>query len=320
MLSKKEALKKVFKFVLGHHTHHSDTHHKQEVKPVVKDGCKHCGSPLLTRMHSESDFLDVTIFQCTKCKMIYEKQINKPANKPLKDIYIYDQLESNSSEFSEIITMMKYKNYSLNKLWVIENIICYPVLVQSDFTQGISLIFVPYFVDIIKNDIEGYMLTEQNSLGYTKFTSRQKISFYTNPYLSRLPYPSYKYISFDDDEIFNNVKSISNIRYDLTNTGNVFELKIIYDIPYLCYGINIYAKFIAAYHTLKCGYSELLKDISFSSLLKNNTINSLAEGYAIKNFNVNKFSATMSSHVIEPDIRNKLAEKITRFFELIDKN
>ena len=316
MLTRKEGLAKVFRFLFGN----SET--KTEKKPEIEEttnsnACKRCGAILFPQNHLESDFLDVTVFQCPKCKLIYEKQLSKPDDKLIKEVYIYNQLEGNTVEFNDRLINRKYGNYSLDKLWVIENTICFPMLVQSDFVQGISLIFVPYTIDIMKEAIEGYMITDQETLGYTKLTTRQKISFYANPYLSRLPFPHYKYISIDDEK-FNGIEAVSNIRYSLTEVKNDYELRIIHDIPNLCYGIHIYVKFIAPTKKMAHTYSDILYNISFESLIKNNTLTSVGEGYSIINFTISKISGTMSSHIVEDDIRQELVAKIINFFKLVD--
>ena len=99
-MTRKEGLEKVFRFLFGN----SET--KTEKKPEIEEttnpnACKRCGAILFPQNHLESDFLDVTVFQCPKCKLIYEKQLSKPDDKLIKEVYIYNQLEGNTVEFND---------------------------------------------------------------------------------------------------------------------------------------------------------------------------------------------------------------------------
>ena len=280
--------------------------------------CRRCGFPMISKAHAETDFVSVGIYQCVKCGMLIEHQVRRTDNATLKDIYLYDQFESDSGEFTEILTNMSYKNFTLARLWLVMDKPCYPVLVKSEFTSGITLVFVPCELDITKHDVAGFIYTEEGFIASVQLYRNQKLSFFANPYLINLPHQDFKYLTYPTERA-ETLEYISTIRYRLTKDAKHYDFFIIHDNPKMCYGIEIFIRFVKSDDTPITFYTPLLGNLDFRSIVLHENELHVAQGYGIQIHRITKLNPySISSYPIDKSIRENVVREICHFFEVVD--
>lgn len=280
--------------------------------------CKRCGFPMMNKARAETDFVSVAIYQCVKCGMLLEHQVRRTDNTTLKDIYLYDQFESDTGEFTEILTNMSYNSFTLARLWLVMDKPCYPVLVKSEFTSGITLVFVPCELDITKNDVEGFLYTDHGFIGSIRLYRNQKLSFFANPYLINLPHVDFNYLTYPTERS-ETLEYISSIRYKLEKDSKHYDFFIIFDNPKMCYGIEIFIRFTRDDPKKIKYFTPLLGDLDFRNIVLKGDEVKVAEGYSIQIHRITKLNPySISSYPIEIHIRENVVREICHFFEVVD--
>lgn len=285
--------------------------------------CSKCGFPIMSHVtNMDSDIISVAIFKCEKCGFVLEKQYRKDDNVILKTISTYNEISPDYGEISEVITNRSYKSFNIDRLWLVCGRMCYPALIRTRREESIVLMFIPYPCDITKEDVQGYIITDQNILAYASFSKHNnKPSYMVNPYLLKLPHQSLSYSSFpnernDDLATIGKIRFMHMIRDD--NSGAVLhDLIIMKDIPMLLYGIEIHVRFLLSGYPEHIKISELIDIIDLKNILCENTILTTRDGCFIKAHRVRKITCySAGPYKMNEDDSTLFVDEVKKFFDV----
>ena len=310
-ITMKQALKRIFSGILG----------RDEEKPE-DDGrihCPKCNSEMQPIRQYDSDFILVFAYRCPKCNTISELTYENKTNKLLKEFHSYDKFENSSSSFIETVDHLNYNQYALDRLWLVMGLICYPVLVKSEFTSTVSLVFVRCDNDVMHDNVEGFIVTDGGVIGFVRILRNQRLSFFCNPYLARLPHSDYSYISYPSEKNAS-LEYLSSIRFrhriDDKNGLTHHELTIIKDFALQCYGMEFYIRFTTVESDKDERVCNILRDLDFQNILFGKNEISPKEGYSIQTYRLTVLNGwVMCSENISLDLKNRFYLDVKRFFD-----
>ena len=281
--------------------------------------CPRCDETLELIHPSVSDILTVMIYKCPNCGLIDERQFDE--NKELtKEIFVYDSKKSENS-YSELLSLIDYKAFNLDRLWEVCGELCYPILMRTEFSTNINLFFIPVTDTLQQNSIEGYLITHSDILIKAKIEKSNNLSYFMNPYLFRLPHPTFMYGTTHIPGNIN-ILSVSPIRYRhkiKSKSGlGIHELYIIQDFPIPCYSIEVFIRYCTTGDIPdSTPIAEVMDSIDMENIIMNGSNVHTAQGYyinAVRLSRVNLYS--MGSTDLTPGERKSFYEAIKQFFEL----
>lgn len=311
-----EALRNVKNFLLGKSDENSEsTEHTTDFI------CKKCGEPLGLYEQFTNDIATIIVYQCANCGSFKELQYNEH-NELMKDISIYDPFPSTNSHYLEILNTLKFNQFSLLRIWIINGIICFPVLMRSDISDNVTMLFVKVGTDLTHDNMHCFIVNDSNIISEAIISNDNSFSYFFNPYLSRLPYPDLN-IKANQTERSDGIDYASSIRYQhkIQNIQNrtVHKLRIVKDYPMQNYGIEVYVKFIT-HETLEEDVliSEIIEKIDLESIILARHSVNIDINYSIQSSHVMKISySTINKKCISSEQREKLCEHIIHFFNSI---
>lgn len=312
-----EALGSIKNFLLGRNNQ-PPQETNEEVTEIM---CPKCNKILGLFKQYINDFNSVIIYKCYECGAMKEYQYDSHGSL-LKEINMYSKFPSSISSYSEVLADLEFNLFSLDRLWLINNTLCFPVLMKSDMSSNINLIFVRVGVDLSHDDIKSFIINDYNIISEAIISKNNSFSFFFNPYLARLPHPELNYKSnYSNRSEF--IEYISNIRYQhkIMNIENriVHTITIIKDYPLENYGIEIYIKFLTYDNSEEeKPIIEILNKIDFKNLIMHTQQVNVDINYSIQSSHIRKINEySISGNNIDDDQRMKLCEDIESFFEII---
>jgi hypothetical protein len=260
----------------------------------------------------------VEIYKCDNCGVMNEVQYDS-SDELVKEVIIYKTVENNSA-FTDMLTLSNYQGFSMDKLWEICGDLCYPILMQTEFSTGVDLYFVPVGNDLSQNSIQGYLVTPSNVLTRVCIRKSRDITYFTNPYLFKLPHNTFLYATHHVPGN-TNIMTVNNIRYRqkiVTKNGlTVYELYIIQDFPVPCYGIEVFVKFCTLDKTEYSIY-ELMQFICMDKIILGETNIETGNGFYIQSARLSKVTLyTLGSKSVSMLDRKNFYNSVMTFFELI---
>ena len=309
-----DAMRKIKEFLVGH------AKEEEEKKDDNTLHCKRCGSPMSIRNQSHSDFITVFIYHCLNCHAMIERQIDVETNELRKEIFIANPLNDIHHSNLEIFNKIDFESFDLNRIWSIAGVLCYPVLIRTEFSDKTSLIFVRCTDNIRDGDVDGYIINEHRMIGTVHLMRNQEISYFCNPYLTSIPHISFGYISYPT-EISDMVEFVSRIRYQHKkadkNGLRIHELTIFEDFPILTFGVEIYVKFVD-YNYHEEPLAIIARKIHLTDHILRKTVEEINGDYSIQSVRMHQINLNsyITKHIKE-EIRREFAEDIKTFLSYI---
>ena len=315
----KQALKRIFSFLFKEDADpkndQPDTSGEEKGKIVT---CSRCNEKMAVQNNLSGIFIRTTIYKCEKCGMIKEYQYNLETNELMKEINIYDKFTHSSSSYMEVVNMLSYNEYAIDRLWEVCGCICYPVLMKTEFSDNVDLVFIRVEDDLSRNVIEAFLI-DTNMVGKVQVRKSDDFSYFMCPYLNKLPHSSFIYAS-TPIERNPNIAYVAPIRYRHRISSNsqnsyVHELYIIEDFPIQSFGIEIFVKF-CTFDDTEIPIKELIGRIDLKNIIMGNDIN-MSEGYYIQNSRMSKINIySMSSNKFTEEERRHFYKSIKEFFDV----
>jgi transcription elongation factor Elf1 len=322
-----EALKYTFSFFFGGK---DETEDKKDENEGIRDNpdnmelsCPRCRAKLFMVNQLVSEFLTMIIYRCPDCGVTKEVQFNQDTGELMKDVTIYNQFAHSSSAYMELINECKYNEFALDRLWEISGKLCYPVLMKTQFSENVDLVFINVQDDLSRNSVDGYIVTDgSNMLGKVRVQKTDVFSYFMNPYLYRLPHSTFMYAStpIQSNE---NIAAVSPLRYrfKVTSMKNSYlcELSIIEDFPVQSFGVEVFVKFGCFTDMSKVPIIKIIKLVDIDSIIMGkDPVVDESEGIFIQQQWVHKINLYSSSaRFLSKELREHFCESIKKFFIMI---
>jgi ssDNA-binding Zn-finger/Zn-ribbon topoisomerase 1 len=280
--------------------------------------CPSCEHPLRLVRPLHAEFLKVDIYQCPNCGLLKEIQSDTEGNLQ-KEIIVYNYT-SNTSDFVEILGLMNYSQFSLNHLWEVCGRLCFPALIKTEFSTDVELFFIPVEDNLSYNAITGFIYTQNGILARTQIKKTNDMSYFVNPYISKLPHSTFLYATLPLITNATTIGSVEPIRYrHKISDHNAFqiehELYIIEDFPVFCFGIELYVKAITMN---KNNYTirQLLDIFDVSSIILCKEEHVPKEGFYICNSRISKLNLfALGNRDISDEQKESFLNDIYNFFD-----
>lgn len=311
-----EALKNIKNFILGR----SDEP-VESVEISTDIVCKKCGEPMGVFEQFTNDIATIIVYQCANCGSFKELQYNQH-NELMKDINIYDPFPSTNSHYLEILNKLKYNQFSLLRLWIINGILCFPVLMRADVSDNVTMLFVQVGTNLKHDNIDCFLVNDNNIVSEAIISNDNSFSYFFNPYLSMLPHPDLN-VKVNTTERSDGIDYASSIRYQhkiqTIQNRTVHKLRIIKDYPIQNYGIEIYVKFITHESVEEnTPISEIIEKIDLKSIILARPSVNIDINYSIQSSHVMQIGySNINKKCISNEQREKLCEHIINFFNSI---
>lgn len=302
-----------------------EIHTMEDINPdSVK--CVRCGNVMRTVNIALNDFNQLYIYTCPNCNMMAEYQLS-PAHELIKTVHIYNaSIAAGDGSAIETTELVPYNDFTLGRLWSVCGDLCYPAMVKADFPEDgkSSLVFVKVGTKIKENEIDGYIINDQNIIGRIMLTKGQVLSHFYNPYLARLPRAKFSYLSMPTVRC-ENLEAVIPVRFNhhkesYMDGSTMHKLCIIHDRPIRCIGFEVFVRFITHDIPEDEPMLNIINGIDLRSIIIGGDI-SAKEGYGIQSSHVSRhtLSAQVRNNINEKD-RQALYDAIIDFFTLYDTN
>lgn len=283
--------------------------------------CIRCNNKLLHLTSTINDFINIYIYRCNNCNTISEYQYNKD-NLLIKEVHIYNNINSDSSSYSELINDVGISTFSIDRLYIIDNFLCYPVLFYNNFFDKIDVLFVKIEDRLTYDQLHGFII-HNNIIGYIDIEKQDHIAYFFNPYLERLPHADWIYIK-EKQNPSDIIKTITPLRYkyeikNLDNGINLHILQIMMDIPMKCIGIGLKIEFYTRDIPLDTKIYKLIEDLKINELIHSNSILTLEDKYTLHSLTI--IEHTLSSIIynnISKELKENFADEIKKIFTEYD--
>jgi transcription elongation factor Elf1 len=321
-----EALKDTLSFFFGGSKEEESKDTEEEMRDNP-DGleltCPRCKAKLFMVNQLVSEFLTMVIYRCPECGVTKEVQFDQENGNLMKDVTIYNQFAHSSSSYMEIINECNYNEFALDRLWEVSGTLCYPVLMKTQFSDNVDLVFIRVQDDLSHNSVDGYIVTDgSNMLGKVKVQKTDVFSYFLNPYLYRLPHSTFMYAStpIQSNE---NIAAVSPIRYrfKVSSMKNSYlcELSIIEDFPVQSFGVELFVKFGSFTDLSNTALIKIIKLIDINSIImgKDPVVDD-SEGIFIQQQWVHKINLYSSSaRFLTKELREHFCGSIKKFFIML---
>lgn len=289
--------------------------------------CPKCGKHMELYKDMSTDLINMVVYYCDDCKIYHEFDYELPSERLIKDSTIYDgYARTNTSYIEATIRQSNPAVFSLNHLWEICGIVCYPAIIKTNpNVDACDLVFIKATDDIFHDKIEGFLLTQSNMIANVSLSRNSSISFITNPYLARAPHIDFTYMATPTQEN-SSIACISSVRFrykksalgDGNSNTTVNELTFIEDFAFHDYGLEVYVKFISSSDNSDRALLDVIHSIDLRHIIINSNEIHLEDGYSIQVSHVSKINLySMNSNVIDEDIRRRFYKDICEFVEYI---
>ena len=312
-----DAIKSMWHFLTGHDKPEEEKGKKPDDNLFY---CKKCKTPMSIKNQSHATFASVVVYNCPNCHSMVEQQFNIETGEINKEIYIYNPMNDKEQSQMEVFNMISYNNFDLNRLWSISGTLCYPVLMRSEFSRNISLIFVSCKDSIKTGTVDAFIINEHRMICSIHLTRHNEISYFCNPYFTDLPHTDFGFISYPT-EINDQLEYVSRVRYSYKVKDNdgirTHELTIIEDFPLMTMGVEIYLKFID-YNNSQDTIPVIAEKIKLIDRVLGKEVTEIDEKYsmqAARMHQINLFSYTTNQ--IKPEVRKEFAKDIMTFIDYI---
>ena len=312
-----QALKRIFSFMFKS---------EEPITTATKNDeefvhCPKCDSPMAIIHQLPADFLSMLIYKCPKCGTVKEFQYNNENGKLMKEVTIYDRFTHSSSAYMEILDELTYNEFAIDRLWEVCGNLCYPMLIKTEFSNNVDLVFIQVEEDLSRNTIDAFLVTETNMIGKVQVRKTDDFSYFLNPYLHKLPHSTFIYASTPVEKN-TNISYVSPIRYrhKISNgleSNSIHELYIIEDFPVQSYGIELFVKFYSTRDTDEIPIKELLQHVDAKNIIYGTEINT-HDGFYIQNSRLSKINMYSLTVNISKEERMHFYDSITKFFELVE--
>ena len=309
-----EALKSIGNFIFG-----IKPNNHENVDDKENAICRKCGEHLGLYEQFTNDFLTIIVYQCNECGSFRELQYNAN-NELMKEINIYEKFPATNTFYLEILSKLQYNQFSLLRLWLINGHLCFPVLMRSDVSSNVTLLFVKVGTNLTHDNIHGFLVNENNIVSEAIISKDNSFSYFYNPYLSKLPHPDLD-VKANTTERADGIDYASNIRFQhkiqRIQNRNVHKLRIIEDFPIQNYGIEVYVKFITHDNVDdNLPISEIIKKIDLENIVLGRRSVNTDIDYSIQTSHVAKICPSYNDkNSVSPEQREKLIEDIMYFFQ-----
>ena len=319
-----QAIKKILKFIFTGESN-IETHApvvEQEHYHDTNKYCHKCKSHMNMINKSVNDFMILEIYECPECHSISEYHYDDNDN-VLREFHILDADPSNVSLLSELNGVVPYENFSLSRLWNVSGFLCYPMLVKTESNEKPTLIFVKVGTSMEFNNLDGFIIDTNNVIGEVHIIKDQNISYFVNPYLAHLPYPTFSFISVPTTKC-DALESVMDIRFKHEVFGHdgfyKHELIIIKDIGLKANGIEVNIHFNTD--------EDISNNVSMMTILNGIDLKSIVLGkteiHTQDKFSINSASlythnlSSIGKHHISDDMREQFWKDIEMFFMQYD--
>lgn len=314
-----DAIKSVLYFVTGKNPPETIEERIEEDVETDHLKCLKCNNTLDSYNQYNNDKERVLIYKCNNCEAIKEIHYDKN-NEIIRDINIFSKFPSNSSSYLEILNSLEYNQFALDRLWVINGKLCFPVLLKTDVDDSLNLIFASVGSDLMHEDVKCYILNNSNIISEAILSRMQTYSYFFNPYLSHLPFPDLNF-KINYTHRGEAIQYASDIRYQhkiqKINNRIVHKLYIVKDYPILNYGIELYVKFLTYDNSEdEEPIKDLIIKLDLESLILGKESFNIDINYSIQSSHilmVNEYSLCKKS--ISQEQRISLFEDIKQFFD-----
>ena len=311
-----QALKRIFSFMF------KSEEEPEQSKLETSDEfvhCPKCNSEMAIIHQLPADFLSVLIYKCPKCGTLQEFQYNNANGKLMKEITIYDRYTHTSSAYMEVIDELNYNEFALDRLWEVCGSLCYPMLVKTEFSDNVDLVFIRVEDDLSRNTVDAFLVTDTNMIGKVQVRKSSDFSYFLNPYLHKLPHSTFVYASTPIEKN-PNISYVSPIRYrhkisEGSESNSIHELYIVEDFPIQSYGLELFVKFYTTRED-DIPIKELLSHVDAKSIIYGSEINT-HDGFYIQNSRLSKINMYSLTANISLDERKHFYDSIIKFFDLV---
>lgn len=308
-----EALKSIKDFIFG--TQELPENNLDDRENAI---CRKCGNELGLYEQFTNDYTTIIVYQCSECGTFRELQYNEH-NELMKEINIYEKFPATHSFYLEVLSKLQYNQFSLLRLWLINGNLCFPVLMRSDVSSNITMLFVKVGTNLTHDNIHCFLINENNIISEAIISRDNSFSYFFNPYLSRLPYPDLD-IKSNTTERADGIDYASNIRYQhkiqTIQNRNVHKLRIIEDFPIQNYGIEAYVKFITHDNIEdNLPIKEIIDKVDLKNILLGRRSVNIDINFSIQSSHIIKINpSSVSKSNISLEQREKFYEDIIKFF------
>ena len=322
----KKRLKKLEEEIETDEEFNEDTKISTNIEDDVVE-CPACHANMRRCNTSMSDFYTMKIYECPECRTVSEFQYETETNKMMRIVHIMDRNASNSSAFMETEGIIDYKNFSLDRLWAIGGVLCYPVMIRTEFADRGSLVFIKVGDKVTYGAVEGFLINANDVVGQIKLMKSDSMSHFCNPYLANLPHPNYTWISSPTLRCAE-LEVVYNIRFNHRVRGHngmaLHSLMIIKDNPLRAMGMEVYIRFYCTNgfdgDKLHMPMSELIKKIDLEAIIMGESDIKVDEEYGIQAASVERHTlSSLNKKNISEDLRAEFFDDVRKFFWLYDK-
>ena len=309
-----DAIKTMWQFITGRNNKTEDN----QVDELLH--CKRCNKPMTIETQSHTDFVSVIIYICPNCGLLLEQQIDNENGCINKEIFLYEPYKDNHHSHLEIFNNLSFNNFDLNKLWSIAGVLCYPVLIRSEFHTEPTLIFVKCKDNIRNGDVDGFIINEHRMICNLHIMRNQEISYFCNPYFLNLPHTNYSFFGYPT-EINDQLEYIDKVRYmhKIRNKNNirVHEIIILEDFPLQTFGVEIYVK-VLDYKEIEESLKDICRHIHLDDLIKGSESREVDEGYSIQSVRIHQINLfAYSTNNIKKEIRDQFIIDVNKLLQYI---
>ena len=314
------AIKKIGKFLLGGESDESDL--DELVNNEIKL-CPKCKNVMESINVYSNDFVISKVYECQRCHTISEIQYNEDESEVIRDCNIFKNIPCGIDLFSEREGIASYDNFSLNVLWSVCGVLCYPALIKTTLSDKATVIFVKVGNVLSDRNIDGFTIDSNNVIGKVQILKDVDSSHFFNPYLSNLPYPNFSFISLPTNRC-EMLESVMNIRFNYTREemNNIIrhDLTIIKDISLKCLGLIVKVSFDTDNSIDgRSNMVDIISGIHLRDIVLGNLDISTEDEFSIRSATIYKHTISSSHmHNISDDMRNDLWNDILIFFTQYD--
>ena len=313
-----QALKNVGNYIIGRNNNNV-SNIDENIVSYNDYTCRKCDNQMKLLTAIINDFHKTYIYECENCKTISERTYTLD-DKLTRETHLYGNKEYDTMSYAELIKDINTSTFCTDKLYEIDNFLCYPVIFYNDFFNTLDVIFVKIDDKLYYNELHGFVI-HNNVTGYVNIEKQNDVAYYHNPYLGNLPHTNWKYTPMKQN-INDVLKPVTNIRFDYTievrdQNINLHKLSIILDLPIKCIGIGINISFFSRHIDKKL--KDIIKDLDLKNIIISNSTLNINESYTLQSFSIVKYSlSSISYNNISIELKNKLYNEIEIFFNEYD--